>query len=131
MTNKAFYQKPTYLVKIILMKGGLKLDNLKALREEKGISQQKLAEKLNTNQQNIHNYEHGFYQPDIQTLKLLAEFFETSIDYLVGNTDVRHKIESVQPFDLNDDEAILIEKYRQLKTTARSSVMNMIDTLLE
>lgn len=107
------------------------MERLKTLREEKGISQQKLAEKIETNQQNIHRYEHGFYEPDIQTLKLLAEFFETSIDYLVGNTDVRHKIESVQPFDLNDDEAILIEKYRQLKTNARSSVMNMIDTLLE
>ena len=107
------------------------MERLKALREEKGISQQKLAERIQTNQQNIHRYEHGFYEPDIQTLKLLADFFETSIDYLVGNTEIRHKIESVQPFDLNADEAILIEKYRQLRSNARNSVMNMIDTLLE
>lgn len=107
------------------------MKNLKALRVEKGISQQKLAEKINTNQQNIHRYEHGCYEPDIQTLKLLANFFETSIDYLVGNTDIRHKIESVQPFDLNTDEAILIEKYRSISRNARSSVMNMIDTFLE
>ena len=107
------------------------MDNLKALREEKGISQQKLAEKINTNQQNIHRYEHGFYEPDIQTLKLLAGFFETSIDYLVGNTDIRHKIESIQPFDLNDDEAQLIEKYRKLSLHVRGSVMTVIDTFLE
>lgn len=109
----------------------MKVDNLKVLREEKGISQQKLAEKLNTNQQNIHRYEHGVYEPDIQMLKLLADFFETSIDYLVGHTDIRHKIESVQPFDLNADETKLVEKYRQLGRTARGSVMNMIDAFLE
>lgn len=107
------------------------MENLKALREEKGISQQKLADKINTNQQNIHRYEHGFYEPDIQTLKQLADFFETSIDYLVGYTDIRHKIETIQPFDLNDDEAILIEKYRQLSNNARSSVMIVINTFLE
>lgn len=107
------------------------MERLKALREERGISQQKLAEKIQTNQQNIHRYEHGFYEPDIATLKLLADFFETSIDYLVGNTEIRHKIESVQPFDLNADEAVLIEKYRRLRSTARKSVMNMMDALLE
>lgn len=104
---------------------------LKALREEKGISQQKLAEKIQTNQQNIHRYENGFYEPDIATLKRLADYFETSIDYLVGHTEIRHKIEVVRSFDLNKDETALIEKYRQLKGNIRSSIMNMIDALLE
>lgn len=103
---------------------------LKALRKEMGISQKALAEKVHTNQQNIHRYENGFYEPDIATLKKLADFFETSIDYLVGNTDIRQKIEDVQPLGLNADEAALIEKYRQLKGNARSSIMNMIDTIL-
>ena len=107
------------------------MDNLKALREEKGISQQKLAEKINTNQQSIHRYEHGFFEPDIQTLKLLANFFETSIDYLVGNTDIRHKIEPVKEFELNENEAILMGKYRMLASTAKDSVISMIDALLE
>lgn len=107
------------------------MERLKALREEKGISQQKLAEKIHTSQQNIHRYENGFYEPDIATLKLLADYFETSIDYLVGGTEIRHKIEVVHPFDLNSDEAMLIEKYRQLRSHARNSIMNMIDTLLE
>lgn len=107
------------------------MENLKALRAEKGISQQKLAEKIGTTQQNIHRYENGFYEPDIQTLKILADFFETSIDYLVGFTTIRHKIETIHPFDLNTDEAILIEKYRQLNSNARSSVISMIDTILE
>lgn len=106
------------------------MKNLKALRDEKGISQQKLAKKIGTNQQNIHRYEHECSEPDIQTLKLLADYFETSIDYLVGNTDIRHKIESVHPYDLNTQEAMLIEKYRCISRNARISIMNMIDTFL-
>lgn len=107
------------------------MENLKKLRTEKKLSQKQLAEEINTKQQNIHRYENGFYEPDIHTLKLLADFFETSIDYLVGNTDIRHKIEPVQPFDLNEDESLLVEKYRQLDPNVRSSIMRMIDTLLE
>lgn len=107
------------------------MERLRILREEKGLSQQKLAEKIGTNQQNIHRYESGLYEPDIATLKRFADFFETSIDYLVGNTEIRHKIEAVEPYDLNSDEAELIEKYRQLRSNARRSIMNMMDTLLE
>lgn len=107
------------------------MNRLKELRKEKELSQQKLADKLDIFQQSIHAYEKGLHEPDIATLKLLANFFETSVDYLIGNTDIRHKIESVQSFDLNTDEAMLVEKYRQLKTNARNSIMNMIDTLLD
>lgn len=107
------------------------MEKLKLLREEKGISQQKLAKYLNTKQQYIHRYENGYSEPDIQTLKLLADFFETSVDYLVGHTDIRHRIEPVKPFDLNEEESELIEKYRQLGRNARGSVLNMIDTFLE
>lgn len=105
--------------------------NLKALREEKRLSQQKLADQMSTTQQSIYRYESGLNEPDIRMLKQLADFFETSIDYLVGNTNIRHKIEPVQPFDLNAEEMILIEKYRQLRNNARVSVINMIDALLE
>ena len=115
----------------MLMRGGIDVDNLKSLREEKRVSQQKLAEQIGTNQQNIHRYEHGFYEPDIQTLKLLANFFNTSIDYLVGYTDMRHKIEAVEKFDLNEEEAALLEKYRTLALNERRGIMGMIDALLQ
>ena len=61
--------------------------NLKHLRESRGISQQKLAEQFNTSQQSIYKYENGLAEPDIDMLKSFAEFFHTSIDYLVGYTD--------------------------------------------
>lgn len=107
------------------------MERLKLLRDEKQISQQKLAEQIGTNQQNIHRYEHGFYEPDISTLKLLANFFNTSVDYLVGNTDVRHKIEPVEAFDLNEKEACFMRKYRSLSADVQHGFGVLVESLVD
>ena len=107
------------------------MKNLKLLRDEKKISQQGLAEQVGTQQQNIHRYENGFYEPDISMLKAFANYFNTSIDFLVGNTDIRQKIEPTEEFTLNKNEGALVEKYRKLNGNAQNSIMTMIDTLLE
>lgn len=65
---------------------------LKQLREEKSISQLKLATDLNMNQNSISRYETEQRQADYQTLIALADYFNVSIDYLLGRTDVRKKI---------------------------------------
>ena len=107
------------------------MERLKLLRDEKRISQQKLAEQIGSNQQNIHRYEHGFYEPDINTLKLLANFFNTSVDYLIGNTDVRHKIEPVEAFDLNEQESHFMHKYRSLPAAVQHGFIVLIESLVE
>ena len=61
--------------------------NLKKLRKEHGISQIKLALDLNTSQNNISRYETGDREPGIAELIKLAEYFDVSIDYLVGRTE--------------------------------------------
>lgn len=107
------------------------VDRLISLRKEKKISQQKLAEQIGTNQQNIHGYEHGLYEPDIQTLKLLANFFNTSVDYLVGNTAIRNKIEHVEKFELNENEAVVMEMYRVLPAYAQRGFLLLAKELSE
>ena len=107
------------------------MERLKLLRDEKQISQQKLAEQIGTNQQNIHRYENGFYEPDIRTLKLLANCFNTSVDYLIGNTEIRNKVESVERFDLNEQESCLIERYRNLAGHEKRGINALIEALTE
>ena len=63
------------------------MENLKKLRLERNLSQQKLAEALGLTQQAIAKYENGKTQPDFDTLMALAEFFHTSVDYLIGYTN--------------------------------------------
>lgn len=63
------------------------MKNLKELREKKGLSQLQLAMKLGLNQNTISRYESGQREADYQTLIMLADFFDVSIDYLIGRTD--------------------------------------------
>lgn len=60
---------------------------LKELRKQKNISQLKLAMDLNMNQNSISRYENGERQADYKTLILIADYFNVSIDYLLGRTD--------------------------------------------
>jgi len=60
---------------------------LKELRESRGISQVRLAIELNLNQNSVSRYENGTRQADYQTLIAIADFFDVSLDYLLGRTD--------------------------------------------
>ena len=68
------------------------MNNLRLLRNQKGMSQQKLAELLHISQQSIYKYENNLAEPDIQTLTELSELFDVSIDYIVGNSDDPRKM---------------------------------------
>ena len=60
---------------------------LKYLREQRKISQLKLALDLNMNQNSISRYETGAHEADYATLIKLADYFNVSIDYLLERTD--------------------------------------------
>ncbi len=60
---------------------------LKELRKSRGISQLKLAIDLNMNQNSISRYETGEREADYATLILFADYFDVSVDYLLGRTD--------------------------------------------
>jgi transcriptional regulator with XRE-family HTH domain len=60
---------------------------IKELREEKQISQKKLAEIIGTSQRNIGRWENEENEPSYLQIVKLADFFECSIDYLVGRED--------------------------------------------
>ena len=58
--------------------GGCYGKNLRLLRDEKGLSQQKLAEMLNITQQTIFKYEKILVEPDIETLIRLSDIFDVT-----------------------------------------------------
>lgn len=60
---------------------------LKQLRKERKISQLKLAIDLNMNQNTISRYENLERQADYETLIRFADYFDVSVDYLLGRTE--------------------------------------------
>lgn len=104
---------------------------LKQLRQAKGISQLGLAEILGVSQQSINKYENHSVEPDIRTLMAMADYFGTSVDYLIGHTNLARIIEPVTPFHLNAEEAHLIESWRQLSPKEKESIHLVMENYLQ
>ena len=76
-------------------------ERFKALRLQSGLTQQELADKVGIGKMTVSQYERGVRRPDIDTLELIADFFNVSTDYLLGTSDVTLR------FVDSDDLAIL------------------------
>lgn len=107
------------------------MKNLKLLRNKKGLSQQKLADVLHISQQSVYKYENDITSPDLETLVNIADFFETSVDYVIGHTDLPQKIEPTVETQLNQDELSLIKKYQHLSPNKRAVIHTIIDSYSE
>ncbi len=65
---------------------------LEELRKKSNLSQTELGKILNLSQKAISRYENGTAEPDLQTLKKIANFFNVSIDYLLDYKEEEKKI---------------------------------------
>lgn len=72
------------------------MNNLTLLRKEKGLTQKDVADHLGISRQAYANYEAQNREPDINTLKLLSEFFGVTIDYILGNENSRSKTKGIK-----------------------------------
>lgn len=64
---------------------------IQELRKDKNLDQKDLARLLNVSTGTISNYETGTHTPSIENILKLADFFNVSVDYLLGNTALRYK----------------------------------------
>ena len=69
-------------------------NRLLELRKKKGLTQKQVAENLSVSKHTIANYEGERTNPNIEMLKALSLFFNTSVDYLVGVTDVERPLKN-------------------------------------
>lgn len=62
-------------------------ERIKELRRKNHMTQEALGKVLGVGQDSISTYEHGKFYPEVRNLLVLADFFEVSLDYLMGRTD--------------------------------------------
>ena len=67
----------------------MNIHRLKDLREDMDLTQADIAKILNTTQQQYSKYEIGIRLIPIDKLNILADFYKTSIDYIVGRTNIK------------------------------------------
>lgn len=62
-------------------------EHLKQLRQSHSVTQKQLAEFIGASERGIQNYEIGVRKPTYDVLIALADYFNVSLDYLVGRSD--------------------------------------------
>lgn len=67
----------------------MNVERLKEIRKDKDYKQEDIASFLNIKQQQYSEYERGIVVISIEKLNKLADFYNTSVDYLIGRTDER------------------------------------------
>ena len=106
-------------------------DIISELRAEKGIYQKELADYLKVSIGTISNYEQGIHNPDFDTLCSIADFYEVSLDYLLGRTKIRASIDNLDR-KLTDNYTLadLLNTTLQLDTASTRSLVEYIDLLM-
>lgn len=72
--------------------------NLKDLRRERGITQEQLAEVLNVSSQSVSRWELGICYPDLELLPAIANFFDVTVDSLIGMNQIRSTLKRNEIF---------------------------------
>lgn len=62
-------------------------EHLKKIRKDKKKTQKEVASAIQLSERNYQSFEYGKVKPSFETLIALADYFDVSIDYLVGRTD--------------------------------------------
>ena len=93
--------------------------NLKKIREKRGITQIRLSTEIEVSQEAISAYESGKALPSVETLIKLANFLNTSTDYLLGLTDNDLKINDIKKNEYDE----LISIYSRLNEEAKKDIL--------
>jgi len=93
---------------------------LRELRKEKNVTQNEIAEYLMVSREAYSQYETGRRQMNYETLCLLADYYNVSIDYLLGRYETN-------PMLVNKGETHLIKLYRLLDERGKATVESTLD----
>ena len=97
---------------------------IKELRELKNISQETLAMKIKTHQRNIGRWENGENEPSYTQLISIADFFDVSMDYLVGRTEERQTYFSFKKTKTQILEEKLLKYFNYLEDDEKEKIIN-------
>lgn len=105
-------------------------ERLNELRQERGITQQELADVFHISNSAISSYETGTRIPDVDFLLELAKFYNTSCDYMIGLSDSKlpsNILNSVIADQISYQ--CVIEKIQKLSIERRRTLLAILDDL--
>ncbi|EGT3655162.1 helix-turn-helix family protein [Clostridioides difficile CD149] len=115
-------------------------NRLKDLRTEKRITGEEFGKILNVTKVAVSNWESDRRFPDQNTLKKIADYFDVSIDYLLGRSNIRYiadnkknvttnntTLELIENLNTNEKVRELMKKIYSLNDDDRNAIEKIID----
>lgn len=98
---------------------------LRELREKDNLSQRKVSKDLSIKYTTFNGYERGISEPDIETLIKLADYFRTTVDYLIGH-EVPYLINKSQ---FSSKQLSLLDEIQSLSNEQCDKLLAYLDGL--
>lgn len=99
---------------------------LRMLREKTGLTQKEFANKFNMSDARYNHYETGKREPDYETLKIFADFFGVSTDFLLGITSIDNSAIDEEFAELLNDPELLVA-FKDLNSLSESDKKEIIN----
>lgn len=107
-------------------------DNLKRLRESKGLTKRELCEKTGISERAYLTYEYGEREPKISVVEKLADFYGVTTDYILErDTSLTSFEEIISKMNENSNTMDVIEMYGQLPENVQQAIIDFMSSLLE
>ena len=106
-----------------------KLDNLRVLREAKNFTQVKVSIDIGVSQELVSQWELGKTMPNPPALIKLADYFNCSVDFLLGRTDVTTPISTLVLDKCDVECANIVELYKSLSADNRQHLISYLNHL--
>ena len=107
------------------------MNRIKELRLSKKLSQQKLAKELFVNQTAVSQWERGVTTPNLQLLTKLAEYFDVTVDYIIGKSESKKNphVDNDKE-ELTADENKLLKNFRELNEEGQYMLISQSEALV-
>lgn len=102
-----------------------KIPILFELMNERGLTAKKVSVDTGISTGNISDWKSGRSKPSSEKLRVLAEYFNVTTDYLLGKTEPNNNT-AASPAPLNEAEAELLKLYRQLEQKNKNIALKII-----
>lgn len=125
------------------------MQRLRELRHNLNKKQKEIAQELNLSVQVYCNYENGLREPSFDTLTKLADYFDVSVDYLLGRTEIPNAYENIVNTHIKNKSAdfistdlptaiaermrshnLSLEKFKNLTPQQTDDLLNIIEIFL-
>ncbi len=101
------------------------MNKIEELRKKAGLSQKELGNILNLSQKAISRYENQTAEPDLNTIKKIATYFNVTIDYLLGTSEENIILITKNDLDTLKESADKINKIIDKLTQSNNTNLNI------